>query len=365
MDKSGVDQSRVDHVLPSGVNRLVLIDGNAILHRAYHALPPLTAPDGSLVNAVYGFTSILIKLFTDLKPTHLAVAFDRPEPTFRKELYKDYQAKRPEMEEGLSSQIPKVQDVVRAFGIPIYDAAGFEADDVIGTLAKQATDQHMIKEHEQHMKKSSCVHHVPQSRVDQTPMQVVIVSGDRDLLQLVKDDRILVFMPTKGLSEGKLFGQKDVEEKMGVAPDLIPDLKALMGDASDNYPGVTGIGPKTAIGLLATFKNVEALYKAIHGNDKRLQGVSEAIVLKLQDGIEAAKLSKDLATIRTNAPVDFDEEQAQIETLDTLNVRAKLAQYHFPSLIKRLAGGEAMPKETKKIKEKKPKEKQTEQQELF
>ena len=119
------------------MNRFVLIDGNAIIHRAYHALPPLTAPDGSVVNAVYGFASMLLKLFHDLKPTHMAVAFDRPEPTFRKSMYKKYQAQRPKMEDSLVSQIPKVQDMVCSFGIPIYSAAGFEADDVIGTVCQQ------------------------------------------------------------------------------------------------------------------------------------------------------------------------------------------------------------------------------------
>ena len=222
------------------MNRLVLIDGNAILHRAYHALPPLTAPDGSVVNAVYGFASILIRLFNDLKPTHMAVAFDRPEPTFRKKMLKAYQAQRPEMEDTLVSQIPKVQDLVRAFGIPIYDATGFEADDVIGTLAGQASNSEMkhyplsvipAKAGIQFSK-----HEIPdqvgndnRNSID----EVIIVTGDRDILQLV-NDRVKVFMPTKGLSEGKLFGVSETKERMGVAPDQIPDLKALMGDSSDN-----------------------------------------------------------------------------------------------------------------------------------
>lgn len=318
------------------MTRLVLIDGNAILHRAYHALPPLTAPDGSMVNAVYGFTSILIKLFNELKPTHMAVAFDRPEPTFRKSLYKEYQAKRPEMDDSLVSQIPKVQDVVRAFGIPIYDAAGFEADDVLATISSQCQ-----------MLNDKC-------QID----EIIIVTGDRDILQLVDDMRgIKVFMPTKGLSEGKLFGDQEVIEKMGVTPDKIPDLKALMGDASDNYPGVAGIGPKTAVELFNTFGDIEQLYKAIHNNDKRLNGVTEAVVQKLRDGIEEAKLSKDLATIRTNAPVEFDQDKAHVETLDTLDSRTKLAEFHFPSLVKRLSGKVEKEEKPKKKFSKKPEEK--------
>lgn len=271
------------------MNRLVLIDGNAILHRAYHALPRLTAPDGSVINAVYGFVSILIKIFHDLKPTHLAVAFDRPEPTFRKKLFMDYQAKRPEMDRDLVTQIPKVQDTVRAFGIPIFEAAGFEADDVIGTIVKQAG------------------------------MEVIIVTGDRDILQLVNDEKgVKVFMPTKGLSEGRLFGEAEVVGKMGVRPRQIPDLKALMGDSSDNYPGVPGVGPKTAVKLLAEYGSIEALLEAKKINDT-----------------QAARLSLQLATIRTDAPVAVSELPA-IMTLDTPEARARLEALHFPSLLKRL-----------------------------
>ncbi|OGG13060.1 hypothetical protein A2875_03445 [Candidatus Gottesmanbacteria bacterium RIFCSPHIGHO2_01_FULL_46_14] len=301
------------------MNRFVLIDGNAMLHRAYHALPPLTTPDGTLVNAVYGFTSMLIKLFGDLKPTHMAVAFDRPEPTFRKSLYKEYQAKRPEMEEGLSSQIPKVQDIVRAFGIPIYEAAGFEADDVIGTVCRKISGE------------------------------VIIVTGDKDILQLVDDNRgVKVFMPTKGLSEGKVYGEKEVEEKMGVPPKLIPDLKALMGDPSDNYPGVSGIGPKTAVELIARYGSVEELYK------------SDALTEKLLKGKENAFLSKDLATIRTNAPVEVGELPS-ITTLDTPQVREKLEEFHFPSLVKRLTQGEKKLSRSKKTISQEPQNKKEEQ----
>lgn len=296
------------------MNRLVLIDGNAILHRAFHALPPLTAPDGSVVNAVYGFTSILIKIFNDLRPTHMAVAFDRPEPTFRKELFKDYQAKRPEMDSDLVSQIPKVQDVVRAFGIPIFEAPGYEADDVIGTLCQKIKDD------------------------------VVIVTGDRDILQLV-DGRVKVFMPTKGLSEGRLYGEAEVVEKMGVSPKQIPDLKALMGDSSDNYPGVAGIGPKTAVKLITRFGNIEELYK------------SDALDEKLRQGEKMARMSKDLATIRSDVPVEMKPLET-LETLDTPEVREKLAELHFPSLIKRLGEKEEEKKGDKK-------EKQAQQQELF
>ena len=186
------------------MNRLVLIDGNALLHRAYHALPPLTGPDGSVVNAVYGFISIIIRLFREFSPTHMAVAFDRPKPTFRKEIFEGYQKKRPKMEEDLSEQIEKVHEAVRSFGIPIYEMDGFEADDVIGTITERS-----------------------KSDID----EIIIVTGDRDILQLVDDTRgIKVFMPTKGISEGKVFQANDVVGRMGVPPKKIADFKALAGD---------------------------------------------------------------------------------------------------------------------------------------
>ncbi len=292
------------------MNRLVLIDGNAILHRAYHALPPFTAPDGSVVNAVYGFGTMLIRLIGDLKPTHVAVAFDRPKPTFRKKLFTGYQAKRPKMDEELVTQIPKVHNLVSSFGIPIFEQDGFEADDVIGTLSKQSKNQ------------------------------VIIVTGDKDLLQLVKDNHILVYMPTKGLSEAKLYDEQAVKDRMGVSPKLIPDYKALAGDASDNYPGIPGVGPKTAVALLAKYKSLAAVLK------KEPFAASDE---------KSALLCHDLATIRTNVPLSGD-----VTPLGSLNrpeaVRA-LTALGFRSILKRITG------ET--TAEKKEKKQDSHQQELF
>jgi len=314
------------------MKRLILIDGNAILHRAYHALPPLTAPDGSVVNAVYGFTSMLFKLFSDLKPTHIAVAFDRPTPTFRKQLFAGYQAKRPEMDEELSTQIAKVHDVITSFGIPMYEVDGYEADDVIGTLAKQAVNK----------------------------TQVIIVTGDRDLLQLVEGDRILTYMPVKGLSEAKIYGEKEAKERLGVDPKQIPDYKALAGDASDNYPGVAGIGPKTASQLLEIFGSVEKLYQAIQKKDARLKEFSPAVIEKLSFGAEDAVLSKDLATIRTDVPIHLNFDEAKIDTLDRPEARKALEEFHFSSLVKRL---EKMGKEETKVKKSSSKKTQAEKNE--
>ncbi len=298
------------------MNRLVLIDGNAILHRAYHALPPLTAPDGTLVNAVYGFASMLLKLYENLSPTHMAVAFDRPGPTFRKKLFKAYQAKRPKMDDELAGQVEKVHELVGAFGIPVFEKDGFEADDVIGTIVGKVS------------KDTSAVSAT--SDTFATFATVIIVTGDRDLLQLVIDEKVLVYMPTKGLSEAKLYGEKEVAARMGVLPSLVPDLKALAGDSSDNYPGVSGIGPKTAVSLLLKYGSLEAIYR-------HLSAIAPAAAEKLKHDKESAILGKKLATITRNVPLDVS--LPPLAGLDTAESRAFLTSLHFHSLVKRLAKG--------------------------
>lgn len=321
------------------MNRLVLIDGNAVLHRAYHAIPPLTAPDGSVVNAVYGFTTMLIRLHHELVPTHMAVAFDRPAPTFRKKLFTGYQSKRPKMDEDLVGQIPKVHEVVEAFGIPIFEKDGFEADDVIGTITKES-------------KKDG---------ID----QVIIVTGDRDILQLVDDGRVLAYLPTKGLSEAKLYRERDVVDRLGVRPDRITDFKGLAGDASDNYPGVEGIGPKTAVSLIDTFDTVEGIYKALKKKDTRLSRFSSSVLEKLKAGEKSARMSKDLATIRTNVPLDNKIARSLISSLSTPKAEEVLGKFHFHSLLKRLHGVPEDAKKTESKKIQKTRNDSGEQQQLF
>lgn len=288
------------------MERLIIIDGNAILHRAFHALPPLTSPDGTLTNAVYGFTSMLLRLISDLTPTHIVVAFDRPKPTFRKELYKDYQIKRPKMDDGLAAQIPLVHDVLTSMHIPIFEKDGYEADDVIGTICS----------------------HKPKT-ID----QVIIVTGDKDLLQLVTDS-IKAYMPTKGLSEAKLYGPIETQERLGVDPSQIPDYKALAGDPSDNYPGVPGVGPKTAQDLVKKFQTVELLYNALETKD--ITGVSESLQQKLRQNKELALLSKTLATIRRDVPVAVEIPPLTKDQLQTSEVEHELEHLGFMSLAKRL-----------------------------
>jgi DNA polymerase I len=324
------------------MNRLVLIDGNAILHRAYHALPPLTDPQGNMVNAVYGFTSIIIKLFHDLRPTHMAVAFDRAAPTFRKKMFVEYQAHRPKLDDELISQIGTVHDVVSAFHIPIYEQDGFEADDVIGTLCQSVKSR-----------KSK----VGSNTID----EVIIVTGDRDILQLVDDGKIMVYMPVKGLSEAKLYESKEVIERLGVKPEQIPDYKALAGDSSDNYPGVPGVGPKTAADLLEKYTTVEGIYRSLE--EGKGSELPEKLRQKLIDGKESAEMSHDLATIRTNVPIEIDEKKLMLGTLDTPEIRDILGKLNFHSLIKRIENN-GKPEEKKRKEDRKKNEEKTSDEQL-
>ncbi len=286
------------------------------MHRAYHALPPLTTRSGELVNAVYGFSTMLLKILSDLQPKYLAVAFDTPQPNFRHQEYVGYQARRPKTDAELSGQIEKVHDLVRTFNIPIFSVEGYEADDVIGTLARQAVEE----------------------KVD----EVLIVTGDRDLMQLVSG-KVNLFMPMRGLSEGQVVGKKEVKEKMGVPPEKIVDYKGLVGDQSDNYPGVPGIGPKTAAELLKKFGTVEEIYQRLGEVE------SETTVKKLAEGAESAVLSKKLATIIREVPIKLDLEKCLAQDYDKEKVIAFFKELGFRSLVTRMTGGEK--KEEKKSRE--------------
>lgn len=280
------------------MGKLILIDGNAILHRAFHALPPLITKRGEPINAVYGLISMLLRVIQDLKPTHLAVCFDEKEPTFRHKEFAPYQAQRPVMAEELSGQFEKAKRVIEAFGIPIYSKAGFEADDVIGTLVGDARQD------------------------------VVIVTGDRDILQLV-GGRVKVYLPIVGLSSAKLMGEEEVKEKLGIVPKQVADYKALVGDPSDNYPGVAGIGPKTAISLLEKYINLDGIYA-------HLEEISPLVREKLTKGKDDAKLSLRLATIVKDVPVKFDIEACGRWDIDSQTVLNLFSKFGFKTLTERV-----------------------------
>lgn len=302
-------------------DRLVLIDGNAILHRAYHAIPKFTTSKGAPVGAVFGFVSMLLKILTDLRPTYIAVTFDRPKPTFRQELFVGYQAGRPAMDDALVPQVADVHKVVEALDIPIFEVDGYEADDVIGTLAVQAIRGEKL-ELSKKSKKTQF------SALSSNQLEVVIVSGDRDLLQLV-NSHVKVYMPVKGLSEAKMYGSEEVREKYGLDPAQVIDMKALMGDASDNYPGVAGIGPKTASELLKKYQTLENIYK-------HLADLPERQAKTLAEGAEAAGLAKKLAAIVTDVPIHLKIEDCRFHVKDKEKAVATFRSFEFKSLTNRL-----------------------------
>jgi len=280
------------------VGKLVLIDGNAILHRAFHALPPLTTRKGEPINAVYGLVSMLLRVIQELKPTHITVCFDEKQPTFRHKALATYQAQRPRMADELSGQFEKARRFLEAAGIPVYSKPGFEADDVIGTLAS------LYKQ------------------------DVVIVTGDRDILQLV-DGRVKVYMPIAGLATAKLMGESEVIEKMGVPASQIDDYKAFVGDSSDNYSGVPGIGPKTAISLLEKYGSMDGAYK-------HLKDLPPQTKERLEKGRKQAVLSKKLATIVRDVPVKFDSESASKWDVDGKKVLDLFSDFGFKTLTERV-----------------------------
>ncbi|MFH0864376.1 MAG: 5'-3' exonuclease H3TH domain-containing protein [Candidatus Gottesmanbacteria bacterium] len=316
--------------------RLIIIDGNAILHRAYHAMPPLTTSKGELVNAVYGFCSMLLKVRDELNPSCFAVTFDLPKPTFRKKLFAGYQAKRPKMVDELSGQIERVKELVRTLGIPIYEKEGYEADDVIGTLAFQAemANSELRIKKEKETSTPFAIHN--------SEFEIIVVTGDRDLLQLV-DNHTKVYMLIRGLTEATLFDEEKVIEKYGLRPAQIPDYKALIGDQSDNYSGVSGIGPKTAVNLLSQYGTVEKLYKEIEQLKKTRSKIAtsalqnEIIKDRLIKGKQDAKLSKQLATIITNVSVKLNLKKCQIGDFSNPEVIKFLEELEFKSLIGRLS----------------------------
>src|SRR3989344_3340273 len=204
----------------SNKKRLVILDTHAILHRAYHALPDFSSSKGEPTGALYGLISMLVKIINDLRPDYIAAAFDLPGPTFRDVAYEKYKATRPKTEDDLIHQIKRSRDVLGAFGIPLYDAKGFEADDVVGTIVEQVKNK--------------------------KDLDIIIASGDMDTLQLVEGAHITVFTLKKGLSDTILYDEEKVHERYGFGPHSLPDYKGLRGDPSDNIPGVKGVGEKTA-----------------------------------------------------------------------------------------------------------------------
>lgn len=295
----------------------MVIDGSAIIHRAYHAMPAFTTQGGTPTGAVFGFFSMLLKLIQEIKPAYIAVAFDRAAPTFRQKLYVGYQAQRPSVSDDLAGQFEIVREILADIGIPVYEVDGFEADDVIGTIAGRLKFE-MFREAK-----------LPSAERN-SKFEIIIVTGDRDMLQLIDSDT-KVLMPVKGISEVMLFDRARVEEKYGVKPEQIIDYKALIGDASDNYPGVAGVGPKTAASLLSKYGSFEEVYNHISKIEKNNKSLAE----KLANGAEQAALAKKLATLDCNVPFIFDHDKCSTQNLSGQKFEEAFKKYQFRTLTKR------------------------------
>lgn len=279
------------------MKRLVLLDSNSLINRAFYALPPLTTADGRPSNAVFGYTTMLMKIIKDLEPTHIVATFDLPAPTFRKELYTEYKATRKPMPEDLAMQMPMLKELLRSMQINIVELAGFEADDVIGTLAKKCD------------------------------YETVIVTGDRDSLQLVSDST-RVWLTKRGITEIiEYTPEKLVEE--GLLPSQIIDLKSLMGDSSDNIPGIPGVGEKTARSLLERYNSLEGVYE----HTSELKGKLKE---KVEENKELAYLSYKLATIDTDVPIEYEEEKSILKLPFSTKVRDVMTDFGFLSLVNKL-----------------------------
>ncbi|MDP3725246.1 MAG: DNA polymerase, partial [Nanoarchaeota archaeon] len=282
---------------------LLLIDANSFIHRAYHALPPLKSPEGKPTGALYGLTNTLLKLIKEKHPEYIAACFDRPEPTFREKKYKEYKAHRPPAPDELIHQIIEARALMKILGIPIFEAPSYEADDLIGTLAEKYKKE---------------------------DVRVLILTGDLDTLQLV-EERVLVEIPRKGISDIVLYDKKAVEERFGVPPERITDYKGLVGDQSDNIPGVPGVGPKTAELLLKEFETIERLFAEMPETHK--------FAGKILPHKEKALLSKELATIDRNAPVEGTLKDIEYKEPDRDTMVSYLEGLGFESIIKRIHPG--------------------------
>ncbi len=290
--------------------RLVLLDVHAILHRAYHALPEFASSKGEPTGALYGLCTMIIKIVGELHPDYIAACYDLPGPTYRHEAYKDYKAGRSKTDEALVAQIIRSKDIFTAFNIPVYEMAGFEADDMLGTIVEQVL-----------------------TRKDLANFDVVIASGDMDTLQLVQGDRVQVYTLKKGIKDTVIYDEVGVKERFSFGPELLPDYKGLRGDPSDNIIGIKGIGEKTATILIQKFGSIEDMYKTLKKDPGAFEGVvSPRIAELLKQGEEEAKFSKMLASIRRDAPVTYEipdkpwkegiETQAILDLFSSLEFRA-------------------------------------------
>ena len=292
---------------------LVLLDSHAIIHRAYHALPDFLSSSGEPTGALYGLSTMLMKIITDLKPDYIVACYDLPGKTFRHEAYDAYKAGRAKADDALVSQLKSSRKIFEAFNVPIYDSPGFEADDVLGTIVS-------------HLKADKNIN-------------IIIASGDMDTMQLVDGKKVQIYTLKKGITDTILYDEEKVVERFGFKPIMLPDYKGLRGDPSDNIIGIKGIGEKTATTLITTFGTIEEIYKKIKKNedDFKKAGLSPRVIQLIKDNEEEALFSKTLAKIRPDAPVDFKiPEKTFWESADLKKIEEMFTTFEFRSLFARL-----------------------------
>jgi len=293
----------------SGHKKLLLIDANSLLHRAYHAYPPLTTPKGEIIGAVYGFTTMLLGAIEKIEPSHVIVAWDVGKRTFRHEKFEEYKAGRAKTDQELIDQIERTKEVVEVLNIPQFGIENFEADDLIGTLSEQA-------------KKDAD--------------QVVILTGDRDSFQLVEKERVVVHLPSGGGKFSKDRGVSIMDElaikaRYGITPEQVIDWKGLVGDQSDNIPGIRGIGEVTAKKILDQQPTIDKIYE----NLEELE-VSPRIRELLRNGKESAFMSREIATINREVPIKLDWDKCRLADYDQNKTLKLFEELHFKSLVNKL-----------------------------
>ena len=288
--------------------KIIITDSNSIIHRAFHALPPLTTKDGELVNVVYGFFSAFLKAVQDFNPDFIATCFDLPFPTFRHKKFKEYKAQRPPTPKELYQQIPIVKKLLKALKVSVFEKKGFEADDLIGTISSL-------------------------SKESNPAIEIIVLSGDLDLLQLV-DKNVKVYLLRNGPKNSCLYDQELVKKKYsGLLPNQLVDFRALRGDPSDNIPGVSGVGEKTAIKLLNQFQNIENLYDCLEKNKE--VDINKAMKEKLIQQKDKAFLSQYLARIKRDVPIKVDYKDLEWGNYNEKDFIDYLEKLGFKSLVKR------------------------------
>jgi len=283
------------------MSRLLLIDSHAVIHRAFHSIPKTLTYQGRPINAMYGFYSMLYSALSELNPKYLAFCLDAPGPTFRDKEYIAYRTQRKPADPDLKHQFPLIIDSLKQSSLTYFSLGGYEADDLLATLSQKVSQKNKITTY--------------------------IITGDKDLMQLV-NPKVKLFMPVKGLSQIQIYNSSAVKNRLGVKPSQVVDLKALMGDSSDNYPGVAGIGPKTAVTLLEKYTSLDNIYK-------NLDDIKPTIRSKLAKDHDNAYLSQKLAQLETSVPVKFSLKDAKITTQRIDQLIEVLKAYNFKSLISR------------------------------